>query len=91
MYNRYQIDKNLMLFESSLNEVFAKLSLDYSNKILRERAEVTLQLADHVRDSLREYNDDYIKGVIKKIDLYHARFEEIKSKYLSTKKDLTTV
>jgi len=89
MYNRNEIEKNLGLFESSLNEVFAKLILDYSHPLLRERAEVTLELADHVKYSLERYkNDPYISGVIKKIDAYQLRFDGIKSNFQLKNSDL---
>ncbi len=76
-YNKEQIDKNLMLFESSLNEVFAKLLAGNINPVLYERIEVTLELAEFVKDSLKKYNDSYINGVTSKIDAYKSRYEEI--------------
>ncbi len=89
MFNRNEIDKNVALFESSLNEVFARLMLDYPNPLLHERAEVTLELADHVKYSLERYkNDPYISGVIKKIDAYQLRFDGIKSNVNSHKSEV---
>ncbi len=92
MFNRNEIDKNVALFESSLNEVFARLILDYSHPLLRERAEVTLELADHVKYSLERYKTDpYISGVIKKIDAYQLRFDEIKSNANSHKSEAALI
>jgi hypothetical protein len=81
-YNKKEIEKNLNLFESSLNEVFAKLMLNHSNEILYQRAKTTLELAEHVKDSLKKYKDAYIKKVMSIIELYQLRFERIKTKIL---------
>lgn len=78
MYNKKQIEKNMMLFESSLNEVFAKLMSGRNNPVLYERIEVTLELADFVRSSLIGCRDSYITGIISRIDEYKSKYEEIK-------------
>jgi len=92
MYNKHQIEKNLMVFESSLNEVFAKMQRDYSDEVLNIRAETTLRLAEHVKESLIKYcNDNYIRAVIGKIDCYKKRYEEIKDKRPIAKEDYCTI
>ncbi len=91
MYNKLQLDKNLMLFESSLNEVFAKYSVE-PNDVLYQRAETTLELADIVSESLQRFGGDkYIDGVLERIDYYKARFEEIKTARLKSPAELQAI
>lgn len=79
MYNRVQLDKNLILFESSLNEVFAKYSIEPS-EILYQRAETTIALSEIVREGIERFaGDSYIDNIITKIDFYRARFEELRT------------
>lgn len=88
MYNKLQIDKNLMLFESSLNEVFAKYSIEPSG-ILYQRIETTIELAGIVKDSIQKFKgDEYIDGVISRIDNYNARFGEMKTATLKSRSEL---
>ena len=84
MYNKEEIGKNLNGFVRSLDEVFFKLSMFPDNAVLHERVEVTLALADFVKYSLSNFNDEYIYKVIQTIDSYLNKYEEMKTKMLKS-------
>lgn len=77
MYNKKEIEKNLKLFTSSLDEIFTKIALNPYDKILYERAETTLELAEYVKASLSRFKDKYIKDAIKTIDSYALHYSVI--------------
>lgn len=77
MYNKKEIEKNLNLFTSSLDEIFTKITLNPYDEVLYERVETTLELAEHVKASLSKFKDKYIKDVIKTIDSYALRYSVV--------------
>lgn len=77
MYNKKQIEKNLNLFTISLDEIFTKITLNPHDEFLYERAEVTLELAEHVKSSLSIFKDKYIKEVIRIINSYSSVYNAV--------------